>query len=287
MNSIFDYLDYRKFLEAYYEHHKAHTKGFSYRSFLQAAEISSPSFLKQVIDGKRKLTPATTTKFLKALQLSQSEGDYFCKLVTFTHTLLNEDKQQVYREMRAIARSQDLKLIGEECYDYYEHWYISALRELLTLHDFRDNWRDIGRSLQPQISAQQAKEATETLLRLGFLQQDESGAYQQTNPTITSGVDVESMSIRNFNTQCLDLAGQAIRQLHKDQRHVTGVTMGCSQEAYLQITEEIEVLQNKILAILKEDTAQDRVLQFNTMLYPLGQFSTGDHPSTRDEEGHP
>lgn len=273
MKSVFEYLDYREYLAAFYEHHKAHTKGFSYRSFLQSAKISSPSFLKQVIDKQRKLTASTTQKFLNALELSPTESEYFKLSVSYTHAVLNEDKQSAYKKMRDIARSQDLKIIGSECYDYYEHWYTSALRELLTMRDFQDDWKTIASQLSPPIKAKQAQAATQTLLDLGFLQRDSQGKYHQTNTTISTGLEVNSLSIRNFNAQCIDLAQKALKDLPKDQRHVTGITMGVSESAYTQITHEIESLQAKILDILKEDQNQSKVVQFNTLLFPLSQQS--------------
>lgn len=276
MKSVFEYIDYREYLDAFYDYHKANTQGFSYRSFLQDAEISSPSFLKQVIDKKRKLTPATTMKFLNALKLPESEAEYFKLLVSYTHAVLNEEKQSYYKQMRDIARTQDLKIIGSECYDYYEHWYTSALRELLVINDFQDDWKKIGRSLRPNISAKEVKKATQILLDLGFLQKDDQGKYHQTNTTISTGFEVNSLAIRNFNSQCISLAQNTLKDLPRDQRHVTGVTMGVSDQAYEQITQEIESLQAKILDILKEDKNQSKVVQLNTLLFPLSHTEPKD-----------
>lgn len=271
MKPIFEFLDYRDYLSAFYEYHKVNTPGFSYRSFLQKAGISSPSFLKQVIDKKRNLTPAATDKFLIALNLNNHEENFFRLLVQYTHTFYNDEKQSLYRQLREIAREQDLKIIGEECYEYYEHWYTSALRELLTINHFNGDWKKIGQALHPSISAQEAKTATELLLNRGFLQLNDDGSYHQTNTTISTGHEVNSMAIRNFNCQCVDLASEAIKSLPKDKRHVTGITMGVSETAYQTITQEIEKLQTKILDILKEDTDQTKVVQLNTLLFPLSQ----------------
>ena len=63
MQSIFEFIDYRKYLDIYYKEQKEKTHFFSYRYFSQRAEIASPSFLKHVIDGKRNLTRPVIEKF--------------------------------------------------------------------------------------------------------------------------------------------------------------------------------------------------------------------------------
>jgi uncharacterized protein (TIGR02147 family) len=276
MKPLFEFLDYRDYLNAFYEYHKSNTQGFSYRSFLQKAQISSPSFLKQVIDHKRKLTSNTVEKFILPLSLNRAESEFFRILVTYTHAIYNDEKQSLYREMRAIARSQDTKMIGEECYTFYEHWYTSALRELLVMNDFQDDWKKIASSLRPKITTKQAQSATKTLIKLGFLQQLDDGSYEQTNSTIHSGHEVNSHAIRSFNSQCLKLAQEALEELPKEERHITGITMGVSESAYEQITHEIEQLQSKILNILKDDENQTKVVQFNTTLFPMNQINLVD-----------
>ena len=56
MNSIFSYIDYRKFLKDYYNSEKESKLYFSYRFFSQKAGIKSPVFLKEVYDGKKNLS---------------------------------------------------------------------------------------------------------------------------------------------------------------------------------------------------------------------------------------
>lgn len=52
--------------------------------------------------------------------------------------------------------------------------------------------------------------------------------------------------------------------------------MGVSDQAYEQITQEIESLQAKILDILKEDKNQSKVVQLNTLLFPLSHTEPKD-----------
>ena len=64
MKSIFEYIDYRRYLKDYYDFQKKTKKYFSYRFFAQKAGINSPILLKMVFDGKRNLSRKTLEKFI-------------------------------------------------------------------------------------------------------------------------------------------------------------------------------------------------------------------------------
>ncbi len=50
------------------------------------AGLSSPNYLKLVMDGERNLTHEMARRFATAMRLSDDEASYFCILVNLTHT---------------------------------------------------------------------------------------------------------------------------------------------------------------------------------------------------------
>ena len=54
---VFSYEDYRTYLKDVYENRKR--RGLSHRGLARRAGLSSPSFLKAVMDGQKNLAPAT------------------------------------------------------------------------------------------------------------------------------------------------------------------------------------------------------------------------------------
>ncbi|MDB9744309.1 TIGR02147 family protein, partial [Fibrobacterales bacterium] len=69
MKPIFEYIDFRLFLADYYAKQKSEQYSFSYRQFLNKAEIKSPSLYREVVEGKRNLSAKALQGFLDALQL--------------------------------------------------------------------------------------------------------------------------------------------------------------------------------------------------------------------------
>ena len=74
---VLHYSNYRTFLQDYYEFKKAEQPVFSHRYFAQKAGITSPNYLKLVMDGKRNLTKKTLLKFAAALGLKGMRAEFF------------------------------------------------------------------------------------------------------------------------------------------------------------------------------------------------------------------
>ena len=60
---VYDFLDYRAYLRAYYEAAKRTQRSFSFRSFSKLAGLRSPNFLKLVIEGERNLGADSVPRF--------------------------------------------------------------------------------------------------------------------------------------------------------------------------------------------------------------------------------
>jgi uncharacterized protein (TIGR02147 family) len=172
MNSVYEYSDYRLFLKDYYEQRKAESPAFSYRYLAQKAGINSAPFFKFLIEGKRNLTSETVGKVAIALKLDAKSREYFENLVFFNQAKSTKDKNQFFDKLIALRKAQNIRRIGSEKYEYFSEWYHCAIRELVSIGNFRDDFAKLGNSLRPPISAIKAQESVDLLLQLGFLKHE-------------------------------------------------------------------------------------------------------------------
>ena len=132
MISIFNYVNYRRFLKDYYLKAKAEKKCFSYRYFSRRAGINSPNFLKVVIEGKRNLSSTTIEKFASALGLDQKETVFFRRLVVFNQARTVPEKQESYIILREMANQMRQDNQGADIEGLINKWYSNAVREIMT-----------------------------------------------------------------------------------------------------------------------------------------------------------
>jgi uncharacterized protein (TIGR02147 family) len=281
MVSVFKYIDYRNFLADYYAEQKKRSRAFSYRWFSHRAGIKSPTLLKLIIDGKRSLTSPMAEKFADAMKLTDKQRLYFRHLVGFNRAKTAIEKQEHYAVLRELNNTVNRHVLNKDSYDFYKKWYTSVIRELVCIHDFRDDYAALGKAVAPAISAAEARRSVELLLRLGMIRKTDAGGYVQTNACITTGDEITSLAVRQFNKQMLRLALEAVEDFPRDQRHVSGITLGVSRATYDVLQEEIRAFKERIISLVSRDAKSDRVCQFGVQLFPVSDVL--GHDRSREE----
>jgi len=284
MDPIFEFIDYRKFLAAWYENKKTSFKHFSYRYFSQKLGINSPSFLKSVIDVKRNLTARMAERFSKVIGLSAKETRYFRNLVLFNQAKTPGEKQEYYAVLRSMAGMVRETTLSVDQYDYFSNWYTPVIRELICLHDFSDDYGKIASAVNPKILPRQAKTAVGLLVRLGLVERMDNGTYRQTNGAITADSSVTSLAVRSFTRTIFDMSKAAIDTFDKKERHMSGLTMGISAEAYDVIAAEIEALKDRVKVIVNRDNNANRVYQMGLSLFPVSETLSDGINGGEEEE---
>ena len=167
---VFDYLDFRVFLRDCYRDLKEHQRGFSYRWFAREAGMSSPNFLKLVMDGKRNLSAQSIDSFARVLKLTESEVNYFRCLVAFAQAESVPDKNAHFERLCQLRRRPRATIMTTESFDVLTHWYYVAIAELVDCPGFTPDPAWIAATLVPSISEEEAAEALRVLLAHGVLQ---------------------------------------------------------------------------------------------------------------------
>jgi uncharacterized protein (TIGR02147 family) len=266
--SIYDFTDYRQFLQAYYQHQKACNPAFSYRYFAQKAGFNSSGLYKDIVDGRTGITRSLILKFAHAMKLPSKQQEYFEILVYFNEAKTADEKTLYFERMMKFRNSKAFK-VEKDQYDYYSKWYYIAVRELFSIGNFKDDYAAIARSLNPAIRKEEAEKAVEGLNKLGLVLKDEDGYYRVVDKILTSGSDNKSLIISNFQKAMIDIAREAIDRHPARHRDISTVTFSVSQKTYEDIKTELIACRKRILSMVERSENEDRVGQLNMQLFPL------------------
>lgn len=272
MKSVFEYTDYRKYLRDYYAWAKAHQKGFSHRAFMAKAGMSGPNYFKRVMDGVHDLTDNSIPKFSAALDLTETETNYFRHLVYFNQASTLDDKDRHFGALMRLKTPHNHYVLEQAQYDYYKDWYNIAIREMLAFFPYRENAGDAGemaRRLAPPVPPKVVKKAVALLTSLGLVEKSADGTYKATSSFIHTDPDVQSLLIPKFHQAMTRLAGEAITRFPKEERYFSGSTVSLSERTYKEIIELIRATRKDVLRRVGEDTQPDRVYHLNMQLFPL------------------
>ncbi|MBD3240939.1 MAG: TIGR02147 family protein [Chitinivibrionales bacterium] len=280
MESLFRYIDYRRYLRDLYAKLKRETSYFSYRYFSRKAGFSSPVFLKLVMEGKRNLTLDSIERFAKALNLNAKEARYFKHLVLFNQAKTASEKQEHYAVLFSQMNTVMEKQLGREQYDYFVKWYNPVLRELICAFDFGDDYELLARCLLPPIRAHEARQSVELLQRLELVRRLDGGRYERVDNAVAGTADIALMGIRHFNRQMIERALVVLDTVAREERNVFGLTMGVSQSCFDVLVAEMNAFRDRVVTIVNQDRDTERVYQLNLQLFPLSA-----HPDTVRKKG--
>jgi uncharacterized protein (TIGR02147 family) len=269
MPDIFAYSDSRSFLKDYYDRSKKTNPAFSYQYFANKAGIKSRTFVYKVIVGQKKLSKSAVFGVAQAMKLNKKETEYFEAMVNFTQAKTEREREFYFNHLQTFGGSHGAVALRQHQFTYFSKWYYPAIREIMAYLDFRDDFGALARSLSPPITTAQAKRAVRLLLDLGLIKKGPSGRYSQTDKTLSTGEQVQSLAVQTFQKENLRLAAEAIDRFSRTDRDVSTLTAGISEAGFLRVREEIAAFRKRLAEIIEKDEPADRVYQINFQLFPL------------------
>lgn len=283
MPDIFAYTDYRKFLKDYYEEKKAEDPKFSHRYFTMKVGFSSSGYFSDVLAGKKNLSGAFMLKFAKALRMGKEEEEYFLNLVSFNQAKTLEEKNRFYEKMMTSGKVK-FEVLEPDKYEYFSKWYYTAVREILHYLPFKDDYRMLGKCLDPSIPAKDARKAVELLQSLGLIVQDAQGNWRPATGNISTPSSFNGLNVANFHRNTLELAIRALDVFPPDQKGFSTLTLPLSGDKIRKAKLAIKNLRMYLLALAENSEKADRVYQFNFQLFPVTRIEKLDRSERPDSK---
>jgi uncharacterized protein (TIGR02147 family) len=269
MKTIFEYLDYRLYLKDYYLEKKKLSK-FSFREFSKMAGFTSPVFIKLVIEGKSNVRKSSIGKLSQALSLVKTERFFFENLVMFNQAKNIDEKMKYLEKLKKSTSALKSYVLTDEHFEYFSQWYHAVVKELLNAMDFNGDFAGLASTIVPSIKVSDVEQSVQLLKNLGLVREDESGFLRVTQQFVsTAGISMQALAVKNVQRKMAHLAADAIDSVPVDQRDISGVSIGISQDGFEKAKEELSRCRQRLLEIAAEDKQSDRVYRANLHLFPL------------------
>lgn len=274
---VFEYADFRRFIEDRMNELSAENSKYSRRYFCRKLGLASNNYLKMIIDGARSLTDSLAPKVAEVLGLSGKETAFFIDLVKYNQAKTTEAKNKALQELRLHRRFVKVHRIAIDKFDYFADPVTLAMREVVALNDFRENYDWIASRLLISATDKQIEEALNTLLRLGQIERAEDGTLRQTNAHQDTGPQLGSAPLRAYHINMLKQAAESI-ELPVDTRYFQGLTVTIPSKAYEKVIEKIQEAMEEIRKIVDEEEPSEEVYHLETAFFPLTKRGGGKPP---------
>ncbi|MFC1586163.1 TIGR02147 family protein [Fibrobacterota bacterium] len=276
MEPIFTYTDYRKLLRDYYDLQKSANRKFSYEFLSRKMGLRSKGFVRNICTGERNISGATALKFAKVLNLNREETDYFETLVAFNQAANSSDVNFFFEKLCSIRRHskkyKDPQLLKERQFEYYSNYSHSVVRAIIDMVEFKDDFAWMAKQVRPRITPLKAKKSVTLLEKLNLIRKSSRGFFEVCHKGLATPKEVINAALLNFHKKTAELALASISELPREQRNVSGLTVGISKKTYELICDEIVDFRRRMAIIADEDDEANSVYRLNIQLFPVSEL---------------
>lgn len=270
LEHLFDYDDFRKFMQDYFEEQKKMRSVFSHRFFAAKAGFSSSSYCLNVIRGRFNLTPKSIEKISKAMDFEPLQKEYFEALVQYNQAQQVDERDQAWKQILQIRKQIEFTHITTREQAYFSKWYYPVIRELAADTQWHGDYRVLARSLTPQITTDEARDAVKNLLEWGLLRKLDDGRYVQTSQMLDAA-EIPPIALRQIRREYIQHAIGAVESMPKDERFAAFTTLAMSESSYNYAVEVLEEARKKIIARASNDTNVERVYEMMLVAFPMSK----------------
>lgn len=273
---IYSYLSYRDFLRDYLKRKKEENPYFSQRVLLRKMKISSTGFLANIIAGRSNLTIEQITELSTIMGLSAKESLYFKNLLYFSKAKTISEKNDFLKQLLSFRKGK-VKFLKTSELSLFKEWYYVVIRELLNFVEFSDDYKLLANMVEPSITPANAKQAIDDLEKLGLIRKDDNGFFRQADAVISTGDEVRSLHVANYQKAMFDLGSKAIDSIKAEERDLSGLMITVSDQSFALIKEEIQNFRKRILQIAADESAPSRVVRCNFQIFPVSKrYTSGE-----------
>lgn len=267
---IFAYLDHRAWLERWFAWKKTENPRYSYRLFSRLVGQKSPSYLRDVVSGRKNLLPSHLPRVSEALELDGEEAVFLELLVAFDQARDPTLRDEAWDRIAATRRFQQARRLEGDGYKYVARWFTPAIRELVRRPDFRPDPAWIARTLQPEISPEQAADALDVLHRLGLVRHTPDGSLVQAEGDVVTPREVIGRAVHQYHADMLRLAAESIERHAPSERHLVGVTVSLPWRLVPELKRELSDFAARLNDLAESSgKAADRVVHLELCLFPV------------------
>ncbi|MBQ3715780.1 MAG: TIGR02147 family protein [Fibrobacter sp.] len=264
---IFQFTSFRKYLDEYQAARVQTDPDFTRAGACVLLGLpKTRSYYNDIIKGK-KLSTRMIPKFVEVLGLNKKEAKYFETMVNMDQAKTATERNAFFEELLK-QHPDSHRILNEDAYEYYNHWYNSVLFTALEVVDVSDDLEPIQKLIFPKVSVGTLKRSLELLERLGFVRKNENGFWKSCRDAVSSGDYNNSDLVRQYQLQSFELSKQALLASDGRSSDMATFTFSVSDDAFKAIAKEIQGLKARVRKIIMLDKKKATgVHQLNVHLF--------------------
>ncbi len=273
--SVYDYLDYRRFLEDWLHWKGTQRASYSHGVFAKKAGLGR-STLANVLAGRREPSEDSLDGFARAMQLDDEARAYLGQLVRLQRATNLDEHAALLRELFDHPRYGGGQRVDIAQLDGLTSWHALAIHELATLPGFRPDPEWIAARLTPEVNPEDVARTLDEMRAAGLL--DDPPVHRLHTPPLAI-----HLGAWRAHQSALDAAKEALVQVPRDDRGFHLATVSVPRASVPALLAEVEAMVTRLRELAdgyREES--EAVVQINVQAWMVGEVGREDGDTSTD-----
>jgi uncharacterized protein (TIGR02147 family) len=270
MPDIFEYTNYRTYLNDFIASKKRMNSSYSLEVFCRRAAPVSRSLMSLILIGKRNLTEKNIGYICKAMDLQKRESGFFEVLVKYDQAKDTTYKSSLLSELLGYKRP-NVNLVGKSEH-LLKDWGALAILELTRFEEFKEDPDWIYEVLKKRIKKSEIKTILLSLKDLELAAYNDQGKLRPTGKAFVSSDERKNLLVQCFHQSCLELSQDVLLSDPVEDREFGSLTLSLSEDDFVELKERIKGF---LLENLNRKKKEDKKIlcQLNIQLSQIANLS--------------
>ncbi len=265
--SIFDYVDYRRFLNDAIRLRLARNSRLSFRAVAKRAGFASPGYCQMVIRGERNLSANSAAKFADYFRMDPEATAYLKSLVSLNQARSELERRKVLSEMQ-LCLQQVRPAVPSKVFAIEQTWDGLAILELGYCRDFVLTPESAYEALNKVVPLPQLRLTFDFLTLHGYLRREGGSFCVVESPMLRSRDEIQSAFVEEIHRQASHAAQRAL-ELPVAEREFQNVTLALSEGNFAELKRRIKQLALDLTETFANDANASEVYQINLQAFPV------------------
>lgn len=256
------------FLRSEFERRVARRPNYSMRAFARDLELA-PSFLSDVLAGKKGISPDRSERLCQALRLDERQSHLLKLFVSANYSKSGATRASAAHALAALGRSGETLLLEQEHFQMISEWYHFAILEALELAGVAGHPSEIGEILR--LPAEVVQGALARLELLGLVGRAPEGNFTPRISRTVSDFGVPNDAVRRFHKGMLEKILHAVDNCPIEDRELSTLVLSLNRDQVADFKEFVRSLAKDALARFGNSPSRDAVYSFSVQLLKIGE----------------
>ena len=265
--SVYQYQSAIEYLKDAIAEKKRSDESFSIRRFCKQIGFGSHAYLVMILNGRRSLTLKQVPSLATGLSLNSDERIFFQTLIQLENAGSEDEKNLVKLWLNGLNPKPEYRIVEVEQYHLIANWIHMAILTLAKIEGAKITPENIYEMIHKKIPLALVREATERLLNMGLLK-EQDGKILPCQNSVRTKDDVSSKGAREYHRQVAKLAIDATEEQDPSIREFQSFALTVPEGKINLAKDMIRKFRHQFVQVMESEPGYE-VYQCNLQFFKL------------------